>query len=67
MRTIEAFDQLNATVFNIGSEFINFDPAGLDDFLTPRRTLKPRTMRVGLKFTFDGQIQCDARERPEHR
>ncbi|HEY8460131.1 MAG TPA: TonB-dependent receptor [Blastocatellia bacterium] len=49
---IEAFNPLNATVFNFGAEFIDFGPAGLGDFLTPRRTVKPRTMRVGLKFGF---------------
>ncbi|HZF39952.1 MAG TPA: carboxypeptidase regulatory-like domain-containing protein [Blastocatellia bacterium] len=49
---IEAFNPLNATVFNFGSEFIDFGAAGLGDFLTPRRTVKPRTLRVGLKFDF---------------
>jgi hypothetical protein len=49
---IEAFNPLNATIFNFGSEFIDFGPAGLGDFLTPRRTVKPRTMRLGLKFDF---------------
>jgi hypothetical protein len=49
---IEAFNTFNATVFSFGSEFIDFGEAGLGDFLTPRRTVKPRTMRVGLKFDF---------------
>jgi hypothetical protein len=49
---IEAFNPLNATVYNFGSEFINFGASGLGDFLTPRRTVKPRTLRVGLKFEF---------------
>ncbi len=49
---IEAFNPFNATVFSFGSEFIDFGPAGLGDFLTPRRTVKPRTIRVGLKFDF---------------
>jgi hypothetical protein len=49
---VEAFNPLNATVFNFGAEFIDFGPAGLGDFLTPRRTVKPRTLRVGLKFDF---------------
>ncbi|HEX5085974.1 MAG TPA: TonB-dependent receptor [Blastocatellia bacterium] len=48
----EAFNPINATVFNFGSEFIDFGAAGLGDFLTPRRTVKPRTLRVGLKFDF---------------
>src|SRR5262252_9417577 len=34
---VEAFNPLNATVFNFGAEFIDFGPAGLGDFLTPRR------------------------------
>jgi hypothetical protein len=49
---IEAFNPLNETIFNFGSEFIDFGPAGLGDFLMPRRTVKPRTMRLGLKFDF---------------
>jgi hypothetical protein len=49
---IETFNPINATVFNFGSEFIDFGGAGLGDFLTPRRTVKPRTVRVGLKFDF---------------
>ncbi|MGH9934598.1 MAG: TonB-dependent receptor domain-containing protein [Blastocatellia bacterium] len=49
---IEAFNPFNATVFSFGSEFIDFGATGLGDFLTPRRTVKPRTMRVGLKFDF---------------
>jgi len=49
---IEAFNPFNATVFSFGSEFIDFGAAGLGDFLTPRRTVKPRTLRVGLKFDF---------------
>ncbi len=49
---IEAFNPFNATVFSFGSEFIDFAASGLGDFLIPRRTVKPRTMRVGLKFDF---------------
>jgi hypothetical protein len=49
---VEAFNPFNATVFSFGSEFINFGATGLGDFLTPRRTVKPRTMRVGLEFDF---------------
>ncbi len=49
---IEAFNPFNATVFSFGSEFIDFGATGLGDFLTPRRTVKPRTMRVGLKINF---------------
>ena len=49
---VEAFNPFNATVFSFGSEFINFGATALGDFLTPRRTVKPRTMRVGLVFDF---------------
>ncbi|HKC87236.1 MAG TPA: hypothetical protein VKG02_14730, partial [Blastocatellia bacterium] len=49
---VEAFNPFNSTVFSFGSEFINFGATGLGDFLTPRRTVKPRTMRVGLEFDF---------------
>jgi hypothetical protein len=49
---VEAFNPLNATIFSFGSEFVAYTPASLGDFLTPRRTVKPRTMRVGLKVKF---------------
>jgi hypothetical protein len=49
---VEAFNPFNATVFSFGSEFIDFGAAELGDFLSPRRTVKPRTLRVGLKFDF---------------
>jgi hypothetical protein len=49
---IEAFNPFNSPVFNFGAEYVDFTPAGLGDFLVPRRTLKPRTMRVGLKMEF---------------
>jgi hypothetical protein len=49
---IEAFNPFNATVFSFGSEFIDFGATGLGDFLVPRRTVRPRTMRVGLRFDF---------------
>src|SRR5262245_56920818 len=49
---IEAFNPFNSTVFSFGSEFIDFGATGPGDFLTPRRTVKPRTMRVGLRFDF---------------
>jgi hypothetical protein len=49
---IEAFNPLNSTVFNFGAEYVDYSPAGLGGFLTPRRTIKPRTMRVGVKFEF---------------
>jgi hypothetical protein len=60
---IEIDNVLNKTVFTYGAEFINFaalrpdaTPAQrqslLDSFLTPTRTLRPRTVRVGVRFDF---------------
>jgi hypothetical protein len=49
---IEAFNPLNSSVFSFGAEFVDFTPSGLGAFLVPPRTVKPRTMRVGLKFDF---------------
>ncbi len=49
---IEAFNPLNSTVFSFGAEFVDFTPSGLSDFLVPQRTVKPRTMRIGLKLEF---------------
>jgi hypothetical protein len=44
----EAFNPLNQTVFSFGAEYVDFAPSG--DFLVPRRTLKPRTLRLGVRF-----------------
>jgi len=64
LRPVVEFDNiLNATVFSFGSEFINFSAlsptatpaqrqAFLDSFLVPTRTLRPRQIRVGLRFDF---------------
>ncbi len=49
---IEAFNPLNSAVFSFGAEFVDFTPSGLGNFLVPQRTVKPRTMRLGLKFDF---------------
>jgi hypothetical protein len=49
---IEAFNPFNATVFNFGAEFVDFAPNSLANFLVPARTVKPRTMRLGLKLEF---------------
>ncbi len=49
---IEAFNPLNSTVYSIGAEFVDFIPSSLGNFLVARRTVKPRTIRVGLKFEF---------------
>lgn len=49
---LESFNPFNSTVFSFGAEFVDFAPTRLSDFLVPQRTLKPRTLRVGLKFEF---------------
>ncbi len=44
---------LNARVFTFGSEFIDFgDAANNSEFLIPTRTLRPRQIRLGLRFDF---------------
>jgi len=49
LRSLVEFDNvLNKTVFSFGSEFINFD----DSFLVAKRTIRPRQIRVGLRFEF---------------
>jgi len=49
LRSVLEFDNvLNKTVFSFGSEFINFD----DSFLLAKRTMRPRQIRVGLRFEF---------------
>ena len=64
LRALIEFDNvLNKTVFSFGSEFINFNAlsptataeqrqAFLDAFLVATRTMRPRQIRVGLKFSF---------------
>jgi hypothetical protein len=60
---IEIDNVLNKTVFSFGSEFINFNsfaPAAtpeqrqafLDSFLVTTRTLRPRQIRLGVRFDF---------------
>jgi hypothetical protein len=60
---IEIDNLLNKTVYTFGAEFINFNalrPAAsaeqrqafLDTFLVPTHTLRPRSLRVGLRFDF---------------
>lgn len=60
---IEIDNLLNKTVYTFGAEFINFNalrPAAsaaqrqafLDSFLVPTHTLRPRSLRVGLRFDF---------------
>jgi hypothetical protein len=61
--TVEVDNVLNKTVFTFGAEFINFNAlrpdataaqrqAFADTFLVPTHTLRPRTMRVGLRLDF---------------
>ncbi|MFN2498937.1 MAG: TonB-dependent receptor domain-containing protein [Pyrinomonadaceae bacterium] len=60
---IEIDNVLNKTVFSFGSEFINFNSfaptatpaqrqAFLDSFLVTTRTLRPRQIRIGVRFDF---------------
>lgn len=60
---VEIDNLLNKTVFTFGAEFVNFNalspsatPAQrqgfLDTFLVPTRTLRPRSIRLGLRFDF---------------
>lgn len=49
---IEAFNPLNQTIFSFGAEFVDYTPQGLGDFLVPARTVKPRTVRLGVRFEF---------------
>jgi hypothetical protein len=48
----EAFNPFNTTVFSFGAEFVDFTPGRTGNFLVPRRSIKPRTMRLGLRLTF---------------
>jgi hypothetical protein len=61
--TVEIDNVLNRTTFTYGAEFINFNglrpdatpeqrQALLDSFLVPTRTLRPRSIRVGVRFDF---------------
>jgi Carboxypeptidase regulatory-like domain/TonB dependent receptor/TonB-dependent Receptor Plug Domain len=60
---IELDNALNKTTYTFGAEFINFGAlrpgaaaeqqrAFADTFLVPTRTLRPRTLRVGLRLDF---------------
>jgi hypothetical protein len=46
--SVEFDNVLNKTVFSFGSEFINLD----ESFLVPKRTMRPRQVRLGLKIDF---------------
>ncbi len=61
--SVEFDNVFNHTVFSFGAEFINFNAlradatpaqrqAFLDSFLVPTRTLRPRAVRLGLRFDF---------------
>jgi hypothetical protein len=61
--SVEIDNVLNKTVFTFGAEFINFSAlrpganeeqrrAFADTFLVPTRTLRPRSVRVGLRLDF---------------
>ena len=61
--TVEIDNLLNKTVYTFGAEFINFNAlrpdataeqrrAFADTFLVPTRTLRPRTVRVGVRLDF---------------
>lgn len=61
--TLEIDNVLNKTVFSFGTEFINFSSfsatatpaqrqAFLDSFLVTTRTLRPRQIRIGVRFDF---------------
>jgi hypothetical protein len=60
---VEIDNLLNKTVFSFGTEFINFTglspqatpaqrQAFIDSFLVPTRTLRPRQIRIGVRFDF---------------
>jgi hypothetical protein len=60
---LEVDNLLNKTVFSFGSEFINFNSfaptatpeqrqAFLDSLLIATRTLRPRQIRLGVRFDF---------------
>jgi len=48
----EAFNPFNSTVFSFGAEFVDFIPGRSSSLLVPRRTIKPRTLRLGLRLRF---------------
>ena len=64
LRMMVEFDNvLNATVFSFGSEFIDFNALGpnatpaqrqafIDSFLVATRTMRPRQVRLGVRFDF---------------
>jgi hypothetical protein len=53
---IEIINLLNSSQFSYGAEYINYRPNRDEpydpDFLVATRTYQPRTLRLGLRFTF---------------
>jgi hypothetical protein len=43
---VETFNPLNTTVFSFGAEYVDWNR------LTPKRTIKPRTVRIGIRVDF---------------
>jgi hypothetical protein len=61
--SVELDNVLNATVFSFGSEFVDFNAFGptataaqrqafIDQFLVTTRTMRPRQVRLGVRFDF---------------
>ena len=61
--SVEFDNVLNAAVFSFGSEFIDFNALGptataarrqafTDQFLVTTRTMRPRQVRIGVRFDF---------------
>jgi len=61
--SVEFDNVLNATVYSFGSEFIDFNALGptatatqrqafTDSFMVTTRTMRPRQVRIGVKFDF---------------
>jgi hypothetical protein len=48
--SVEFDNVLNKTVYSFGSEFINL--SSTDSFLLATRTMRPRQIRIGLRFEF---------------
>jgi hypothetical protein len=46
--SVDVFNLFNQTTFSFGSEFVDRDDA---DFLTPRRTQRPRTVQLSVKIS----------------
>lgn len=46
--SVEFDNVLNKTVFSFGSEFVDFG----ESFLVPKRTMRPRQVRIGIRLDF---------------